>query len=1032
MKFWKKVEKWAASLQYGMFYSVLATWLPAAGQQIISNIIHLLWKRFIEIWAENIDNIDEMMGMVDNMMWSVLWKLDLFTRPELIQSMTSQSKIWKAGRVLDRLLSMQSAMTRSDKVVEQDVKKYSMVSALLENNHTSKSAEDMIINFANMWDEYAAKWYSKYMDFNALVMYSDERTLERINYKLTEEISKWKLTDVAWQTILSDYKKYLDSTPQIKDVIRNANNKAMTFYQMATNPELVQNVIWWKVWVMNMRFLNRASRKAWDYAFKIADSITRWDMKSLIKILWQITWEWLYATKLYLLMNNLSQWWVNPKQAYSNFRLPYTVISMASFWAVDIIAQMFTDRWIDKNIGMSIGQSLKTAWFDLTRKMSGRVLVAPIYWTMQYWKIQNWLNMLDENTDMDKAYSNDFWTADYWKKMMEIFSNVIFSRLWRFDTVTAGWYYRDYVWLDSQNKLINFFTNQKITNDVVGADKLMNSFFDLIKETDANWYQLSLSLIPFTRDQRFALRAQETFFKEQWLINFFNWSPYIKWMLWQLEKQLDSAQLEKMYIAMWWNYSILAWITDMADIDNSVAKLLDDWILANESRIEEIKKTYGNKTYDFFMNHLKMAWLEEQKGLLEAWKGITPEEIKIYNDKVQIMADKVEEEIIKMQKTNPKLIKNAAYDDMKKLNIIERWTNQFGEQMMLWIWIDSMAKAQKAWLKDMIIATKGKEWFKQNVNNKSWEVLSFIETENWKYKEKLMAKYYTIALMGNRTLWKDMAILYTNTNPNKPLKKLLNQNVWVWSIVVPLLIQKTIASEWISALWANNVYADLNRKLWNWAWWIEKGEKWEWLKNLFAYKIWIMDYLKQYADHTTYQQVAAGIWASDIEHIKEIPVDQIEVLAPWIRDYLNRVTVSEPLTDEKIFEEVRAAIFKEPWWVWKKKKWSIDFNKLNFKLNKFSDFKTDFVRYVLKEEPLEHITYKVQWATILPLRESAMEARPPKPEYDFVKIAKAGKVITPDIKIETIKTTKASKVYTWKAIKWQNIYVIKTSKWRKK
>jgi len=45
---------------------------------------------------------------------------------------------------------MQSAMTRSDKVVEQDVKKYSMVSALLENNHTSKSAEDMIINFANM------------------------------------------------------------------------------------------------------------------------------------------------------------------------------------------------------------------------------------------------------------------------------------------------------------------------------------------------------------------------------------------------------------------------------------------------------------------------------------------------------------------------------------------------------------------------------------------------------------------------------------------------------------------------------------------------------------------------------------------------------------------------------------------------------------------------------------------------------------------------------------------------------------------
>jgi len=39
------------------------------------------------------------------------------------------------------------------------------------------------------------------------------------------------------------------------------------------------------------------------------------------------------------------------------------------------------------------------------------------------------------------------------------------------------------------------------------------------------------------------------------------------------------------------------------------------------------------------------------------------------------MADEVEEEIIKMQKTNPELIKDAAYDDMKKSkksNIIKR------------------------------------------------------------------------------------------------------------------------------------------------------------------------------------------------------------------------------------------------------------------------------------------------------------------------------------------------------------------------
>jgi len=75
-------------------------------------------------------------------------------------------------------------------------------------------------------------------------------------------------------------------------------------------------------------------------------------------------------------------------------------------------------------------------------------------------------------------------------------------------------------------------------------------------------------------------------------------------------------------------------------------------------------------------------------------------------------------------------------------------------------------------------------------------------------------------------------------------------------------------------------------------------------------------------------------------------------------------------------------------------------------LNKFSDFATDFSRYVLKEEPLQHITYRDNGnGTITPIRQSAMEARPPKAEYDFVKIAQPTTVKTPDIVVHTIKTT---------------------------
>jgi len=77
-----------------------------------------------------------------------------------------------------------------------------------------------------------------------------------------------------------------------------------------------------------------------------------------------------------------------------------------------------------------------------------------------------------------------------------------------------------------------------------------------------------------------------------------------------------------------------------------------------------------------------------------------------------------------------------------------------------------------------------------------------------------------------------------------------------------------------------------------------------------------------------------------------------------IKDYLDRVTVSEPLTDEKIMEDIRATIFKTPGSGAAKKQRQLNFSKLNFELNKLSDFKTDFYRYVLKEEPLSHVKYK--------------------------------------------------------------------------
>jgi len=1036
MNWAKRLEKWVASAMYATFYSVFATWLPAAWQQVMNNATHLLWKTLSEIWAENIDNVDDMMRLTDAMAWSILLKTDILSaQPELITKMTNKSKMWQVGAKIDTLLSLQSSLTRSDKSMEAMVKKYSLTSALLESQYTAKSAEEMITNFWKMSDEFAEKWYSKYIDFDRLVMYWNEWTLNSVSYKIEKAVSQWKLTEEAWQEIINDFKRYIPDAQELKKVINNAKIKTMTFYQMSSTPELVQNVIWWKVGIMNMRFLNWASRKAGDYSFKLVDAVTKWDRKAMTKIIWQIFWEWLYATKLYMLFNNLSDWWVDKTQAMSSYRLPYTVMWMASFGVVDAIAWLVEDRWQDKELGISMWKSLKKARFDFTRWLSNRALVAPAYRTSQFFKIQNGLAMLDDKKEMDHVYQTQLWGIPFVRDFAEVFSNIIFSRLWRFDTITAWGYYRDYAWLDAGNTLMNFMTNVKITNDVVGADKLVNSFYDLTTKKE-DWLSLWLNILPYSRDQRFALRAQEKFFKDEWLMSFLDWWPHVWQLLTRLEQQLDDENLEKMYIAMWWDYDKLNEITSESDTDMRVDDLALDWIFASKSKIDEIKKTSWYKTYDFFMNHLKMKGIEEQKWLYEAWKGITEKEMSEYNDSVNEMVLLVEEKILEMQKTNPKLIKNAARDDMKKLGIIEKWMNKFWEQMMLGVWIDSMVKAQKLWLKDMLKATKGKDRLKQNINDKDWEVLKFIETESWKYKKQMMEKYYNTALMWNRTLWKDLSLLYTNTSPDKPLKKELSQNVWIWTIIVPSIIQKTIQSEGISSLWVDNAFTVLNTKLWNWQSWLDEEDKWKWLESVFGYKSWIFDYISKYVSFADAHNTKVGIWAGDSWKLNLLRQNQeaLEEAAEWIKNYLDVVTVSDPITDEKIIEEIEKTIFKEQWTGWSKKsRKKLNFWKLAFKMNELSNFKTDFYRNVLKQEPLSHIKYSDNWSwKILAIRMPAAEARPVKPEYSFVKMRTPEAVETPDIKIENIKTSRASKSYRWKKIKWQNVYIIKTSRWKKR
>jgi len=62
------------------------------------------------------------------------------------------------------------------------------------------------------------------------------------------------------------------------------------------------------------------------------------------------------------------------------------------------------------------------------------------------------------------------------------------------------------------------------------------------------------------------------------------------------------------------------------------------------------------------------------------------------------------------------------------------------------------------------------------------------------------------------------------------------------------------------------------------------------------------------------QNVNIGIVASDVGHLQELRnnPDLMEKIKNPLKAYLDRVTVSEPLTDEKIVQDIQDTIFKTP------------------------------------------------------------------------------------------------------------------------
>ena len=395
----------------------------------------------------------------------------------------------------------------------------------------------------------------------------------RISYTLTKEVNEWKLMSEDAQRILNDMKRYNSDLQSLRTVTENARIKTITFYQISKTPELVQNYIWWAVWVMNMRFLNRASRKAGDYWFKIADAYLKKDRPAMTKIFTQIAVEWMYSSKIYMYMNNASDGWVNYNAFMGSLFLPYVVMNMSLLNVPDAILKI---SWIDESernqpIWIRVANSFGNifAWFG--EKAKARILSAPIFWVSQFVKMYNWRVWVDEKETTNDLYSTVFWGIPIVWSIMEILADIAQQRIWRFNTDTTTWIYRNYLSSSNKNYFLNAITNQKITNDIIWESNQKNAFYKMI-EAGSDWISLSIELLWFQTNNRMKVKAFTNFYKKRWLEQF-NWWPFVMDVLDKLELQIDDGAIEKTLLAEGQDYSYIKILQD----ENTLNTWADEW-----------------------------------------------------------------------------------------------------------------------------------------------------------------------------------------------------------------------------------------------------------------------------------------------------------------------------------------------------------------------------------------------------------------------------------------------------------------------
>ena len=1075
IKLYKSGEKSLIKTQYTLFYNMLL-WVPSWLQQVFNNNIKVVANTIAEVWSVNVLQADEFLSLIDNIypvqtigfgdskIWAMVrWEL----QGDVLESATKKWAAKKFWEFIDDVLTNTSALALWDRVAEWSVKKLSLNAAFNKYGYTSKGANDFIQRTIEISNKLNSEWFitlvkwewdiNSYMSFKNFLLKWDKEIESTITYRVNKEVMAGNITAEEWAKRIKNIMATKKEIAITKDIVEDIRTNFQVFYQLSNKPQMISNLLWWYAGASNMRFFNWASRKAWEYAYQLANAVITKDSKLITQIGIQLGMEAMTTAKYYLFIDNVSNqewgWGISASQFAMTMFLPAVLFSMLSLKLGPALADIAWDgiksmfRWPED--ASTYAARIAMEWWTISERFIDEIANAisgvtkrpqssTAFRVSNISRMRNGLTWLSEKWNVSDALGIKTGIGYVTYMAEHMIGEIAQSRISRFDTNTNGWY-NTYMWYKQTDILINMMMNANIDNKSLNLTKLLNYSYKIDpSKWLSSWFW---GIWWYSKDKKFELIAEDKYMKENGYYQLIYWWTDVRTILGNAEWMIKEPDIKAFNDANWTNYSTPTGTGWLENIDVDFFNSLEWWTAwqKNQNMVTaNAALSLGKKSilWNFLLWHLDPSkWGVDQKQLYAMWRWVTSKETAAKIDRFNRLVGEIDAAAV----LNPSMLKSTYLTDPAAWQwIISDGLNEFWDSIFLAASLKWLVSANVK----LMEMDKAKEFGKNRKTDKDAvkNKLDIIDSDA-KFKLDLAAANWNTMLQANRTIGKDVLLLAMNADTKSPLKVMLNDNIGIGIPLMANVFQKQIASQWIASFWINNKATDILTYVRRWYDNATVDKKEEQLIKIMWFMKDMLDYVDDASKWDQSFNTNMRIWliSASLSHLEELKKESAKLgngfwenIAPDVSNFLKRVTVSTTVEDDKIKAAVEAAIYNKTWWS-RRHPAAEDFAKLNFKLNKFSDFKTDFLRYVMKEQPLEHITYKFDGSTkIIPIRESALEARPIDTKNQFIKLLQPESLKTPDISVETIKTTRASKKYTGKAIKGSNIYTVKTTRWAKK